>query len=133
MPTITGVSHVDLSVTDLEASERWYTELLGLTRVMEGKNEAHHFRYAYLIHPTGLIFGLNTHDDGDGRPFDERRTGLDHLSFAVASKGELEEWAARLDELGIAHGAIAEEPYGEVLTFRDPDNIQVEFFHLAGS
>ena len=29
-PAITGISHVDLSVTDLEASTRWYTDLLGM-------------------------------------------------------------------------------------------------------
>ncbi len=35
---------------------------------------------------------------------------------------------ARLDELGIAHGEIVDADFGSGLAFRDPDNIQLEFF-----
>jgi hypothetical protein len=35
---------------------------------------------------------------------------------------------ARLEELGIEHSPIAETPVGQVVTLRDPDNIQLEFF-----
>ena len=38
------------------------------------------------------------------------------------------EWAARLDELGIAHGEIKDAGYGSGLSFRDPDNIALELF-----
>jgi hypothetical protein len=40
----------------------------------------------------------------------------------------LSEWEARLDELGIAHGGIVDAGYGSGLSFRDPDNIALEFF-----
>jgi hypothetical protein len=39
----------------------------------------------------------------------------------------------RLDALGIDHGEIVDEWYGSGLAFRDPDNIQLELFHLTGS
>jgi len=63
-------------------------------------------------------------------PFDERRTGLDHLEFLVESRQDLDEWVARLDEFGIAHSGIKEPGYSAnaMITFRDPDNIQLEFF-----
>jgi glyoxylase I family protein len=61
-------------------------------------------------------------------PSDERRPGLDHVAFGVADRAELEEWAARLDELGVAHGDIVDAGYGSGLAFRDPDNIQLELF-----
>jgi len=48
-------------------------------------------------------------------------------------RDELESWPARLDELGIDHGDIVDAWYGSGLAFRDPDNIQLEFFHLAGA
>ena len=38
------------------------------------------------------------------------------------------EWAARLDELGVAHGEIMDAHYGSGLSFRDPDNIALELF-----
>ena len=34
----------------------------------------------------------------------------------------------RLDELGIQHGSIVDANYGSGLSFRDPDNIALEFF-----
>ena len=41
-------------------------------------------------------------------------------------------WAARLDALGIAHGAIQDASYGSGLSFRDPDNIALELFCPPG-
>jgi hypothetical protein len=37
-------------------------------------------------------------------------------------------WLARMDELDISHGEIVDAFYGSGLAFRDPDNIQLEFF-----
>lgn len=65
-------------------------------------------------------------------PFNERRPGLDHLAFACASRSELEDWEARLRVRGIANGGIVDAPYGSGLSFRDPDNIALEFFAPPG-
>jgi catechol 2,3-dioxygenase-like lactoylglutathione lyase family enzyme len=60
--------------------------------------------------------------------FDEDRVGLDHLSFSVASREELDQAVRLFDERGVPHGEIATlSSFGiAVLPFRDPDNIQVE-------
>ncbi|MFC6934681.1 VOC family protein [Actinomadura yumaensis] len=63
-----------------------------------------------------------------GGGFDHRRTGLDHLAFAVADRAELDAWAKRFAELGIAHSPVAETAFGPVLCFRDPDGVQLELF-----
>lgn len=131
MPAITGISHVDLSVTDLEASDAWYRELLGAVPLFGGRNEAHGLDVRYIIVPdAGVVIGLEQHDDNDASSFDERRVGLDHLAFNVADRDELDAWVARLDELGIAHDGITEQEPWDVLVFRDPDNIQLELFLL---
>jgi catechol 2,3-dioxygenase-like lactoylglutathione lyase family enzyme len=62
--------------------------------------------------------------------FSEFRIGLDHLSFAVDSRAELQAWAEHLDTHGVEHSPISDHPYGAVLVFRDPDNIQLEIFLL---
>jgi glyoxylase I family protein len=69
-------------------------------------------------------------DLADASPFNERRVGLDHLAFACADRAELDGWKTRLDELGIANGGVVDASYGSGLSFRDPDNIALEFFSL---
>jgi catechol 2,3-dioxygenase-like lactoylglutathione lyase family enzyme len=63
-----------------------------------------------------------------GDRFDEDRVGLDHLSFNVASREELDRAVTLFDEKGVSHGEI--KPLAGfgifVLPFRDPDNIQIE-------
>lgn len=74
------------------------------------------------------LFGLHTHAGSvPGNPFDERQVGLDHIAFGCTAT-ELEQWRDRLDALGIAHGGIVTAHYGSGLSFRDPDNIALEFF-----
>ena len=56
------------------------------------------------------------------------QVGLDHLALNVASLDELEQWVAHLDGCGVAHSGIHDQPYGYLVVFRDPDNIQLELF-----
>jgi len=74
---------------------------------------------------TGLKIGLMEHPSNPGDPFDEFRTGLDHIEFEVSSRKELDEWLERLDALSIPHSGIKDE---HIIVVRDPDNIQFEFF-----
>lgn len=122
-----GISHLDLSVSDVEASAAWYQRVLGLDRVR--RSDLPGRTMIVLLHrPSGLIIGLNQHDDMPGGGFDERRCGLDHVGFTVAERAELEVWQARLAELGVAHSPVADADSGAALVFRDPDNIQLEMW-----
>jgi glyoxylase I family protein len=81
----------------------------------------------------GTLVGLHHCPDLKSTdPFDERRPGLDHLAFACAKRSELEEWENHPDTLGIAHGGIVDASYGSGVSFRDPDNIALEFFAPPG-
>ena len=82
----------------------------------------------------GMLFGLHTHMGAESKDqADERRTGLDHISFGLKSSTELEQWQDRLNELGIANGGIKKAHYGSGISFRDPDNIALEFFIAPGT
>jgi hypothetical protein len=48
------------------------------------------------------------------------------LSFAVASRADLEAFARRLAELGVQAPPIADTDAASVIVLRDPDNIQIE-------
>lgn len=122
-PTIT---HVALTVSDLDRSVPWYQALFGSEPVLD--EDTGPFRHVVWSLGDTLV-GLHEFPDGlqDGS-FDERRPGLDHLSFACGDRSELEQWSARLDELGISHGGIHDAGYGSGVSFRDPDNLPLEFF-----
>jgi catechol-2,3-dioxygenase len=121
---------VALTVTDLEQSRPWYAALFGTDPVVdEDAGPFHHV--VWLL--GGTLVGLHQFPDlHSTEPFDERRAGLDHLAFACANRAELEAWEARLKELGVANGGIVDAPYGSGLSFRDPDNIALEFFAPPG-
>jgi glyoxylase I family protein len=131
MPKINGLSHIDLSVSDIDAAERWYIDLTDATRVLDGRNEPLGFRYRYLMIPgPELLLGLIQHDAMAGA-FDPTRPGLDHLAFAVTDRAGLAQWQARLDELGIPHNGIVEQATGDALPVRAPDGVQLEFYVSA--
>lgn len=128
MPEFPALTHVAVTVTDLDRSRRWYTALFGTEPVLDEDETVGGFYHAAYLIGGGQVFGLHTFPDGAGGTFDERRTGLDHVSFACSDRAELESWAARLDELGVKHGGIYDAHYGSGVSFRDPDNIALEFF-----
>jgi glyoxylase I family protein len=137
-PGITGIHHISVTVTDLEASLDWYQRLLGADRVpMKFPHyECEDTGYGELLidSRSGVVIGLHTNTGNDGQRFDEARTGLDHVALNVASRADLEAWTARLDELGIAHSGIrvGEQPFPfATVVFRDPDNIQLELFAVG--
>jgi catechol-2,3-dioxygenase len=81
----------------------------------------------------GTLLGLHGFPHlASNAPFEERRPGLDHIAFGCVDRSELEAWAARLDQLGVAHGGIVDASYGSGLSFRDPDNLPLEFFAPPG-
>lgn len=129
MPEIAGFSHLTLTVTDVERATKWWGDLLGLQMLFEGEEEG--IRYSVNMHPgTNLIIGFRRHASTESDRFQEDRVGLDHAALQVTSRDELEAWKQRLEEKGIEHSEIKDVEYGSVLTFRDPDNIQMEFFAL---
>ena len=98
---------------------------------LEEGGEFHHTVFAL---DGGMLFGLHTHQGREsGDRADERRTGLDHISFGLSGTAELEQWRDRLDELGITHGGIKKAHYGSGVSFRDPDGIALEFFIAPGT
>jgi catechol 2,3-dioxygenase-like lactoylglutathione lyase family enzyme len=123
-----SITHVAVTVTDLERSTRWYTELFGAGPVLDEDEPIGNFHHTVFALDGGQLFGLHTHPRAADDEFDEHRTGLDHVSFACPDRAGLERWAARLDDLAIAHGSIVDAPYGSGLSFRDPDGIALEFF-----
>jgi len=129
---IENIHHLGLSVRDVDVSAAWYADVLGFHRAGEYRAPDGSRRKIFLRHD-GLRarVGLTQHQDGAGEPFDETRVGLDHLAFAVSSREELDDWAQRFSEAGVAFSPVASANSitdAAVIVFRDPDNIQLELF-----
>ena len=131
MATITGGHHIAFTVRDADKRAAWYADLLGMQVVFQGEDDTVRFRV--LAHPgSGWIVGVRQYLGREEGQFDEFRTGLDHFAFTVASRDELTAWEGELAQRGITFTPSAETPIGTVVVFRDPDNIQLEFWLPAG-
>jgi glyoxylase I family protein len=130
-----GVHHLRLTVTDLERSRKFYTTLLGFDVAVESPPpddpsaaEAFKILFGGIVMVRGnLLMGLRPMAQA-GDHFDPDRVGLDHLSFGVASRADLEQAMALFDEQGVTHGEITTlAGFGiDVLPFEDPDGVQLE-------
>ena len=127
MPDIAGIHHAALTVADLDASTRWYQDVLGLEVVLRepGGN-----RHAVVMKFPGSapVLGLVEHAGHGGTPFDPTVIGLDHLALTVASRFDLEALAEHLTAHGVDHSGVIEIPPGAILNFKDPDGIALALF-----
>ena len=135
---INGFSHVRLTVTDIARSRAFYDEVFGFDVAFEvpadadtATREQLWFVFDGVIYqvPGGLLGLRPTAPNGD--VFDENRAGLDHLSFGVDSRADLDAVAAKLDALGVPHEPVKDIGMGFLLEFRDPDNIALELMAPA--
>jgi glyoxylase I family protein len=121
---VSGFHHVTLNVTDLSRARDFYAGILGFEvdqdmpgyklRVRVGTSRAR----LVLCPPPG---------PPDRDRFSEYRIGLDHVAFG-ASRADLDRMAEALSAAGVPSD-LHNDPVGPaVLAFRDPDNIQLEFF-----
>ncbi|WP_075301845.1 MULTISPECIES: VOC family protein [unclassified Pseudonocardia] len=136
-PTLTAIHHFSPTVSDIDASVAWYATVLGMERVPAPFPHHGDEKGGYavlLMNPAGFAVGLHHHEANPGETYHESHTGLDHIAFGVASREDLEAWAAWLDECGVVHSGVVDAiepvPYS-VIVFRDPDGIQLELFHMA--
>lgn len=126
-------AHVRLTVTDIARSRSFYDDVFGLPVAVElppdadaATKEQLSFLFGGVIYKLGdSLLGLRPVADDS---FDEDRVGLDHVSFAVAGRAELDDAAATLDRLGVVHQCVKDIGSGWVLEFRDPDNIALELY-----
>ena len=128
MASFPAFAHVAITVSNLEKSVAWYQNLFGNSPVLDEDEEGGTFHHTVFELAGGMLFGLHAHigSSTDSR-FDERTVGLDHVGFSCTQE-ELQTWQSRLDAAGIPHSEIRHAHYGSGLSFRDPDNIALEFF-----
>ncbi len=129
---LTGLSHIQLLVSDVPASARWYVAALGLEPYAEDAD----IGYVALRHRMSKLVVVLTPGPTAARAdrHDQVGTGsvgvggprLDHLAFAVPDGDALHEWADHLVDIGIDHQGVVLENGNPSLQLRDPDGIAIE-------
>src|SRR5919108_4717203 len=116
---IRGFSHVQLRVTDVDASVAWYAAVLGVEPTAQRSADdagtvalmGNGGRYVVVI--------------SGGRP--EGAGGeVDHLAFSIGTRDALSAWAADLTATGIEHSGPVESNEGLSIHLTDPDGLPVE-------
>ena len=118
--------HITLRVSDLRRARMFYEDVLGLAVDQDFPEEKVRLRFAGTSTRLVLVPPLPGTPAGDR--FTERRIGLDHLAIGVAV-GTVAGLVRTLNDAGVPNSGVKADPLGPaMITFRDPDNIQWEFF-----
>jgi glyoxylase I family protein len=130
-PTLGPITHVAITVRDIDVSAPWYAAIIGSAPVLD--EDTGPFRHAVFA-VGGTLLGLHQFPEGiDEMPFSPRGLGMDHVAFAAADRNELVAWERRLSDMVVPHGAIVDAHYGSALSFKDPDGLPLEIFCPPGT
>jgi glyoxylase I family protein len=122
----TAIHHITLTVSDVQRSQAFYEAVLGFQKIADYGPRAVMMKGSVM-----LVLGPppDPSQAAAGDRFNPNRVGLDHLSFAVESREELERAQRVLAARGVEHKYIKDLGQGfglYVFAFRDPDNIALE-------
>jgi glyoxylase I family protein len=137
---VKSLHHVAIRVRDPDVSRRFYEDVLGFG-FMEIPVSGEFIADWEGAPAEGALLAMQAGDtfvilepplEGTGRDdrFSERRIGVDHLAFGVDDRQDLERLAASLGEAGVETAGVELDPVlgKEYVAFRDPDNVQWEFY-----
>ncbi len=123
----TGIHHITLRVNDLERSKRFYQDVLGFDVQTPVSNLSF-----FQTGPTVVALRPPLPGTPHGDRFSEYRVGVDHMAFAVPNRGELDKVVKAVRTAGVHTEGVELDPtlHKEYVCFRDPDNVQWEFYHI---
>jgi len=140
---VNGLHHFLIRVQDPERSRSFYEQTFGFSFIelpvdatFVAEWRGHPSEGKLLATPLGNTF-LVLAPPLEGTPtedrFNERRIGIDHLAFGVSAVGVLDEVVTALERAGIMTAGVEHDPVLDksYVAFRDPDNVQWEFYASA--
>jgi catechol-2,3-dioxygenase len=127
IPTLAGVHHLKLPVSDLDRSMAWYGRCLGYQVAIEFREHGRRTGVS-MVHPDGGPWLGLVHAPERARA----AAGFDYFSIGVPDRSSLESLAAHLTELGEQHAGVHFATVGWILPMlHDPDGHEVRFYTVA--
>jgi len=131
MPPFTGINHLAMATGDMDATIRFWRDLLG-TRLVAGLGNGRYRHYFFELSPTDMIaffewdgvekIPLKDHGVPVKGPFT-----FDHVSLGVASSAELVALKSRLEAAGFWVSEIIDHGFIHSIYSFDPNRIPIEF------
>ena len=124
-PTLSGLHHVALIVSDIERAAAFYEGILGLREVARSWRAERQSWKLDLELPDGTQLELFTFPGAPARPSRPKALGARHLALRV---DELDRWIAHLSGHGVTVEPVRIDPLtGARFTFfADPDGLPLE-------
>jgi catechol 2,3-dioxygenase-like lactoylglutathione lyase family enzyme len=124
VPTLDGVHHLKLPVTDLDRSIDWYRSRLGYEVVIVFREGGVRTGVTMAHQGRGPMLGL-VHAPDKARA----AAGFDYFSIGVPDRARLVELAEHLTDLGEQHAGVHFGTLGWILPMlHDPDGHEVRFY-----
>lgn len=117
-----GLNHIILTISNVARSRAFYGDVLGfnLIDIADG--------FYFICGGVSFFLFPSRHPLPHDR-FTEFRIGLDHLAFTAPTEEALQALADKLSASGIETQGVEQYHTGnKYVAFRDPDNIQLEYW-----
>ena len=125
-PALSGLHHVTLPVSDLEASAAWYQQaLLGERVTRLDHHDAAGNPVAVVLRLSGLSVPIKLQLQPEAVA---ALRGYDPVTLGVADVADLERWISHLDEHGIAHSPVTPARIGHSVSLTDPDGTLLRLY-----
>lgn len=124
MITIKGIDHVAFNVKDLDASVKFYTEVIGLN-ITEREPSKPGVEYFLDCGPMSLLGIIQADSTDDSHPFKHTGHGANHFSFRIDSR-DFDAFIKRLEDHDVKIEYAKKRPKSWSFYFYDPDGNKVE-------
>ncbi|MBA3432152.1 MAG: VOC family protein [Actinobacteria bacterium] len=120
---ILGLHHVKVPVTDLARSRAWYERVFELEPIMEFPDDDGVVRG--VAYQPKNAFALSLRENAKVA---QGIAGFDPFAILLQGEADVQAWADRLDSLGVKHSPVIEATIGWILSFHDPDGLELRFY-----
>ena len=118
----TGIDHVAVNTSDMEATLQFYCGILGMRLARTSRTPDGRRHYNVEI-GGGNAFAFF---DGAEKPTEDSPQYLNHFAIPVATEAEFDEAYQRLKDHGVEVTEVIEREYGKTYYFKDPHGIRLQ-------